>query len=77
VVGAGKGGYVVGFDKQTGEQLWKTAVGKHQNDDLESFPPATTTMVFPGLYGGVETPMAFADVHPFMNGYLVVENSTP
>jgi outer membrane protein assembly factor BamB len=61
VVGAGKGGYVVGFDKQTGEQLWKTSVGIHQNDNLDSFPADTTTTVFPGLYGGVETPMAFAD----------------
>jgi outer membrane protein assembly factor BamB/plastocyanin len=61
VVGSGKGGYVVGFDKQTGEQLWKTAVGTHQNDNLESFPTDSPVTVFPGNLGGVETPMAFAD----------------
>jgi outer membrane protein assembly factor BamB len=61
VVGSGKGGYVVGFDKQTGEQLWKTAVGTHQNDNLESFPTDSPVTVFPGNLGGIETPMAFAD----------------
>jgi plastocyanin len=61
VVGAGKDGHVLGFDKQTGEQLWKTAVGTHQNDNLQSFPADTPVTVFPGNYGGVETPMAFAD----------------
>src|SRR5438132_5051293 len=61
VVGSGKAGYVASFDKQTGEQLWRTAVGIHQNDDLESFPTDSTVTVLPGLNGGVETPMAFAD----------------
>ncbi len=61
VVGAGKAGYVVGFDKETGEQLWKTAVGTHQNDDLDSYPTDGTVTVFPAALGGVETPMAFAD----------------
>jgi outer membrane protein assembly factor BamB len=61
VIGAGKAGYVAAFDKQSGELLWKTGVGVHQNDDLQSFPADSTVHVFPGEYGGVETPMAFAD----------------
>jgi len=61
VVGSGKGGIVVAFDKQTGEQLWKTAVGTQQNDNLESFPTDSPVTVFPGIFGGIETPMAFAD----------------
>src|SRR5438132_5100426 len=61
VVGSGKAGYVAIFDKQTGEQLWRTAVGIHQNDDLESFPTDSAVTVLPGVTGGVETPMAFAD----------------
>ncbi len=56
VVGSGKAGYVAGFDKQTGELLWRTAVGIHQNDDLESFPTDSTVTVLPGVNGGVETP---------------------
>ncbi|MBV9327776.1 MAG: PQQ-binding-like beta-propeller repeat protein [Chloroflexi bacterium] len=60
VIGAGKNGYVAAFDKQTGEQLWNTAVGVHQNDDLQSFPSAAPVEVFPGDLGGVETPMAFS-----------------
>jgi outer membrane protein assembly factor BamB len=61
LIGAGKAGYVAAFDKQSGELLWKTGVGVHQNDDLASFPVDSTVQVFPGEYGGVETPMAFAD----------------
>jgi outer membrane protein assembly factor BamB/plastocyanin len=76
VIGAGKAGYVVGFDKQTGEQVWKTAVGTHLNDDLESFPAGSTT-VFPGLYGGVETPMAYADGTVFVPVVNASNDFTP
>jgi outer membrane protein assembly factor BamB len=60
VVGAGKGGYVIAFDRQTGSQLWKTAVGLHSNDTLTAIPAGQTVTVAPGIFGGVETPMAFA-----------------
>jgi len=39
VVGAGKGGYVIAFDRATGSQIWKTPVCVHQNDDLTSIQP--------------------------------------
>jgi glucose dehydrogenase len=61
VIGAGKAGYVVGFDRRTGDQLWKTAVGRHQNDELPSYPADNPLEVYPGATGGVETPMALAD----------------
>ena len=61
VIGSGKLGSVVAFDKQTGEQLWKTDVGAHLNDTLDAFPSDTPVTVLPGVFGGVETPMAFAD----------------
>jgi glucose dehydrogenase/plastocyanin len=61
VIGSGKLGTVVSFDRHTGEQLWQTPVGTHQNDDLDSFPADRAVTVFPGFYGGVETPMAYAD----------------
>jgi alcohol dehydrogenase (cytochrome c) len=66
VVGAGKGGFVIAFDRQTGNQVWKTSVGTHSNDALTAVPAGQTVTVFPGVYGGVETPMALA------NGVLYV-----
>ncbi len=61
VIGAGKMGQVVAFDRKTGTQLWNVKVGKHQNDNLTAFPAGPATTVFPGFYGGVETPMAYAN----------------
>lgn len=61
VIGSGKLGEVVALDRGTGETLWRTAVGIHQNDDLTEIPAGETVEVFPGILGGVETPMAFAD----------------
>jgi glucose dehydrogenase len=61
VVGAGKMGKVVAFNRQTGAQIWNVKVGSHQNDDLTQFPAGQTTAVFPGIYGGVETPMSYSD----------------
>ncbi|HEY7358056.1 MAG TPA: PQQ-binding-like beta-propeller repeat protein [Ktedonobacterales bacterium] len=61
VIGSGKLGYVVAFDAHTGQPLWKTAVGQHQNDDTQTVPAGQTITVLPGTLGGVETPMALAD----------------
>ncbi len=63
VIGSGKLGVVYGFDEQTGQILWKTPVGDHKNDTLQSLPldPSSTTWVAPGAWGGVESPMAFDD----------------
>ena len=43
----------------TGELLWETPVGEHDNDDLTEL--AGPTEVLPGTYGGVLTPPAAAD----------------
>ena len=72
VIGGGKTGTVVAFDADSGDTLWETSVGIHQNDDLEVIPPVTSydkpwgdpgepIPVFPGHFGGVETPMAYQD----------------
>ncbi len=63
VIGSGKLGVVYGFDQDSGKILWKTPVGLHQNDNLQALPltPGSTTWVAPGAWGGVETPMAYAD----------------
>ena len=59
VVGAGKGGQVLGMDPATGKLLWKTSVGVQENHDLKSLDGPTEVM--PGTYGGVLTPPATAD----------------
>jgi outer membrane protein assembly factor BamB len=61
VIGAGKEGEVVAFDAQTGTQLWKTAVGLHLNDEIQSVPSGQTITMLPGASGGVQTTMALAD----------------
>lgn len=59
IISTGKGAVVFGLDSATGEELWQTSVGKHQNDRLTSFDE--TIEVFPGVQGGVVTPIATAD----------------
>jgi outer membrane protein assembly factor BamB len=61
VVGSGKLGIVYAFDRQTGRLVWKRPVGRHENDDLKSFPLGKVIKVYPGFWGGVETPGAYAD----------------
>ncbi len=59
VYGAGKGGWVYAWDRATGRRLWQRAVGLHRND--HGALPRRKVSVCPGLLGGVETPMAYAD----------------
>lgn len=61
VFGSGKVGSVAMANAETGELYWETKVGTHQNDDLQEVPEGETVEVFPGTYGGVETPVAFAN----------------
>jgi outer membrane protein assembly factor BamB len=61
VIGAGKVGRVVAFNRQTGAILWETFVGTHQNDQLANIPSGNVTRVYPGSLGGVETLMAYSD----------------
>jgi outer membrane protein assembly factor BamB len=62
VIGAGKVGRVVAFNRQTGAIQWIAFVGKHQNDQLANIPSGdNATIVYPSSLGGVETPMAYAN----------------
>jgi outer membrane protein assembly factor BamB len=69
VLTGGKLGYVIAVDPETGEEVWKTAVGTHNGHDEDSRKqlegtlelPAPPFEVFPGPYGGVETNLAVAD----------------
>jgi len=58
VFGAGKMGKVFAFDRETGELLWTSSVGKHMNDNLDRLPEGTTR-IYPGVLGGVEVPMSY------------------
>jgi len=60
VFGSGKTGTIMAMDRATGEVLWNTPVGQHQNDELTEIPPQGVN-VYPGAYGGVLTPIAYAE----------------
>jgi len=64
VLGAGKAGIVVAWDRLTHRRVWTARVGLHRND---SGPlPRRRVTVCPGLLGGVETPMAYAEGRVFV-----------
>jgi alcohol dehydrogenase (cytochrome c) len=58
VVGAGKAGRVIAWNRRSRRRVWSTEVGLHRNDTGPL--PRRRVTVCPGLLGGVETPMAFA-----------------
>lgn len=58
VVGAGKAGSIVAWDRATHRRAWTARVGAHRSD-TGPLPPRLIR-VCPGLLGGVETPMAAA-----------------
>ena len=59
---SGKHGFVVAADQASGQELWRTPVGKHQNDSIQQFPAdGSAVEVFPGTLGGVETPLGFSN----------------
>ena len=64
VIGAGKSGQVIAWDRSSHKRVWTTPVGLHRNDTGPL--PTTPTSVCPGLLGGVETPLAVADGRVFV-----------
>jgi alcohol dehydrogenase (cytochrome c) len=58
VFGSGKAGIVIAWNRATHERIWETNVGEHRNDHGPL--PLRQVLVCPGLYGGVLTPMAYA-----------------
>ena len=59
VISSGKLGIVYALDADTGERIWETPVGTHDNDELTEIDGPT--LVYPGSLGGVQTPLAIAD----------------
>jgi alcohol dehydrogenase (cytochrome c) len=64
VIGAGKAGRVIAWDRATGRRRWTTEVGVHRND--RGALPKRPVSVCPGLLGGVETPMAVSGGRVFV-----------
>lgn len=64
VVGSGKGGRVIAWDRRTHRRRWETLVGLHRNDAGPL--PARPVSVCPGLLGGVETPAAVSSGRVFV-----------
>jgi outer membrane protein assembly factor BamB len=58
---SGKHGYLICLDRESGEVLWRVPVGTHMHDDTKEIPEGESVEVWPGVAGGVETPMAYAD----------------
>jgi outer membrane protein assembly factor BamB len=62
VICAGKMGRVYAFNRRSGALLWTTLVGDHNgNDQMAAWPSNGKITVLPGILGGVETPMSYAD----------------
>jgi len=66
VFGSGKLGKVYAFNRSSGEVLWSTVVGEYDETAQLDVLPNETTRIYPGILGGVETPMAYS------NGVLYV-----
>ena len=64
VIGGGKGGHVIAWNRDTRKRVWETTVGVHRNDTGPL--PRHRVTVCPGLYGGIETPMAYASGRVFV-----------
>lgn len=64
IIAAGKAGIVIAWNQVTHRRIWQTLVGRHLN--ATGPLPAHTVRICPGFYGGVETPMAYADARVFV-----------
>jgi alcohol dehydrogenase (cytochrome c) len=64
VVGSGKGGRMIAWDRSTHARRWTAVVGLHRNDVGPL--PMRKVPVCPGLLGGVETPAAISDGRVFV-----------
>ena len=64
VIGGGKGGHVIAWNRDTRKRVWETTVGVHRNDTGPL--PRHRVTVCPGLFGGIETPMAYASGRVFV-----------
>jgi outer membrane protein assembly factor BamB len=60
VIGAGRAGSIIAVNRDAGERIWEIRVGRHQNNLLTRFPAGQTIQIYPGVYGGIASPLAYA-----------------
>jgi alcohol dehydrogenase (cytochrome c) len=61
VIGSGKTGTVVALDpRRAGKFVWRAAVGRHENDKLQTYGEEGVD-VYPGSLGGIIAPIAYAE----------------
>jgi glucose dehydrogenase len=60
-IDTGKTGEIIAVDANSGEIVWRTTVGTHENDDLTELPAGESVEVLPGTFGGIETAVSYAD----------------
>ena len=63
-IGSGKTGTVIAAHAETGEEVWRASVGEHNaygDGAVLPLPSATPVTILPGPFGGVLTPLAYAD----------------
>jgi outer membrane protein assembly factor BamB len=75
VIASGKGGTVFAIDRTSGRRVWTRPIGRHSGDLLRRLPADDRPVeIYPGFWGGMETPGALADG----TLYFVTENlATP
>jgi outer membrane protein assembly factor BamB len=64
VIGGGKSGLVIAWNRRTHQRVWTASVGRHLND--RGPLPRHLVSVCPGLLGGVLTPMAYSEGRLFV-----------
>jgi outer membrane protein assembly factor BamB len=64
VIGGGKAGLVVAWNRKTHRRVWGATVGRHEHDTGPL--PSNLVTVCPGLLGGVLTPMSYASGRVFV-----------
>jgi outer membrane protein assembly factor BamB len=60
VFSSGKHGFVVGADRTSGVEVWRVPIGKHLNDTVTALGDELVE-VYPGVSGGVQGPLAYAN----------------
>ncbi len=64
VFGGGKAGVVIAWNRTTHQRIWQRVLGLHRND--RGPLPRNPVSVCPGLFGGIETPMAYSNDELFV-----------
>jgi outer membrane protein assembly factor BamB len=61
VIGAGRAGRIIALDRDSGNRIWDIQVGRQQNLHLQTRPDVESIQILPGLYGGIASPLAYAN----------------